>query len=67
MENRNEELEMSRFVEDGEGLELIHAPQCIGCGYNTGLNGCEIFGSKPEAYLTNTEACPVRQEKKEDV
>ncbi|MCR5487093.1 MAG: hypothetical protein K6F35_06130 [Lachnospiraceae bacterium] len=67
MDNPNVELEMARFVEDGEGMELIHVPQCVACAYNTGLNGCEIFGSKPEAYLTNTEDCPVRQEEGEDV
>ena len=58
---------MNRFVEDGEGMEIIHTPQCVACGYNTGLNGCEIFGSKPETYLTNSEECPMKQKEMEHV
>ncbi len=64
MENFNAESEMDRFVEDGEGLRLIHTPQCVNCIYNKGLDSCEIFGSKPEAYLTNMEDCSMKQEEK---
>jgi len=67
MGDQNRELEMNRFIEDGEGIEIIHSPQCVNCIHNTGLNGCGIFGSKPEVYLTNAEDCPGRQEEAENV
>ena len=55
------ENEVNRFIEDGSGSEILHRPQCVNCTNNTGMNGCDAFGTKPEEYISNYEDCPMRK------
>ena len=59
------ENEGRRFTEDGSGAVILHTPQCVNCIYNTGMNGCDSFGTKPEEYLSNFDECPMRKDSDE--
>ena len=58
-----EEKGRARFDMTEETVEVIHRPQCIGCKHNGGFFNCDIFGEKPDEYISNLEECPKKEEK----
>ena len=35
-------------------------PQCSDCIRNTKVNECEIYGTKPDEFLSNKATCPYK-------
>lgn len=39
----------------------FNLPQCAYCERNIGAYKCEIYGNKPDAYISNKDECPYKR------